>query len=291
MSAIDDEVRDYCARTLDTLAGRDTFDMMADFAREVPMRVMGLLLGIPEQDQPILRDYFLKNLHRDMSKPPDNAYLFEAFSSYIDWREEHPSDDLMTKLLFTEFEDQTGTTRRLTRAELLTYVNVVGAAGNDTTGLLIGWITKLLGDNPDQRRAIVRDPALIPNAVEEVLRFEPPSYAFGRYVAADADFHGETVPDGARLMCVPGAANRDERHFGADADTFDIHRKAERHISFGYGPHFCLGANLARLEGRVALEELLRRMPEWEVDVDHARLVHGGPTRGYEYLPITVGAA
>jgi cytochrome P450 len=149
----------------------------------------------------------------------------------------------------------------------------------------------LLADHPDQRAELVDDPSLIPNAIEEILRCANPAYAFGRTVAADAEFHGQVVPAGAILLCVPGAANLDERQFGPDAEAFDIHRKAERHISFGYGPHFCLGANLARLEGRVALEELLRRMPEWEVDVDHARLVHGGPTRGYEYLPITVGAA
>jgi cytochrome P450 len=290
ISRIDDDVRDFCARTLDALAGHDHFDMMAGFAREVPMRVMGLLLGIPEADQPVLRDYFLKNLHRDMSKPADNAYLYEAFTAYIDWREEHPSDDLMTQLLLTEFEDQTGATRRLTREELLTYVNLIGAAGNDTTGLLIGWIAKLLGDHPDQRRAVVQDPSLIPNAVEEVIRFEPPPYAFGRYVAEDADFHGQTVPKGSKLVCIPGAANRDERHFGPDAARFDVHRKAERHLSFGYGPHFCLGANLARLEGRIALEELVRRMPDWQI-TDGARLVRGGPTRGYEHLPVAVGAA
>jgi cytochrome P450 len=290
ISRIHEEVREYCRRTLDTLAGRDRFDMMADFAREVPMRVMGLLLGIPEDDQPILRDYFLKNLHRDMSTPADNAHLYQAFAEYIDWREEHPSEDLMTQLLFTEFEDQTGTVRRLTRDELLTYVNLIGAAGNDTTGLLIGWITKLLADHPDQRHQIQRDPDLIPNAVEEVVRFEPPPYVFGRFVAKDVEIHGETVPDGAKIVCIPGAANRDPNHFGPDAASFDIHRKTERHLSFGYGPHFCLGANLARLEGRIALEELLHRIPDWHVDGE-ARLVRGGPTRGYEYLPVAVGDA
>jgi cytochrome P450 len=253
------------------------------------MRVMGLLLGIPEVDQPVLRDYFLKNLHRDMSTPPDNDFLYEAFSAYIDWREEHPADDLMTQLLFTEFEDQSGTTRRLTREELLTYVNLVGAAGNDTTGLLIGWTTKLLSDHPDQRHELAQDPSLIPNAVEEIVRFEPPPYAFGRYVASDAEFHGQTVPQGSKLVCVPGAANRDHSQFGPDADRFDVRRTIERHISFGYGPHFCLGANLARLEARIALEEFMRQMPNWQVDDDNARLVHGGPTRGYEFLPLAVG--
>ena len=288
VSQIEDDVREFCARTLDALAGREQFDMVADFAREVPMRVMGLLLGIPEADQPMLRDHFVETMHRPKGAPADRTYVSGAFAEYIDWRQDHPSDDLMTRLLNTEFEDETGATRRLHREELLTYLNLIAAAGNDTTGLSIGWIAKLLSDHPDQRHELGEDPSLIPNTIDEVLRCEPPAYSFGRTVAADAEFHGETVPEGSILMCVSGAANRDERQFGADAEDFDIHRNIERHITFGYGAHFCLGANLARLEGRIALEELMRRMPNWQVDDDRARLVHGGPTRGYEFLPVTV---
>jgi cytochrome P450 len=283
---IEQDVRDFCARTVDTLVGREQFDMMADFAREIPMRVMGLLLGIPEADQPILRDHFLATMHRPMGTTPDRSAVSSAFNDYVDWRVDHPADDLMTSLLETEFEDETGTTRRLHRAELLTYLNLIAAAGNDTTGLLIGWTARVLSDNPEQRAELVEDPHLIPGAIEEVLRYENPAYAFGRTVEEDAVFHGQTVPAGSVLLCVGGAPNRDERQFGEDAERFDIHRKVERHISFGYGVHFCLGANLARLEARVALEELLRRTPNWQVVDEEARLVHGGPTRGYEYLPV-----
>jgi cytochrome P450 len=283
---IEDDVRDFCARTVETLVGREHFDMMADFAREIPMRVMGLLLGIPESDQPILRDHFLATMHRPMGTEPDRSVVSGAFNDYIDWRVEHPADDLMTSLLETEFEDETGTTRHLHREELLTYLNLIAAAGNDTTGLLIGWCARLLSDHPGQRAELVADPSLIPGAIEEVLRCENPAYAFGRTVTADSAFHGQTVPAGSILLCVGGAPNRDERQFGGDAEQFDIHRKVERHISFGYGAHFCLGANLARLEARVALEELLRRTPNWHVVEDEARLVRGGPTRGYEYLPV-----
>ena len=288
VSKLETEVREFCSKTVDDLVGRKSFDLVADLAREVPMRVMGLLLGIPESDQPMLRDHFIESMHRPKGTDPDRTYVNGAFSSYIDWREKHPADDLMTRLLLTEFEDETGTMRRLGRDELVTYINLIAAAGNDTTGLLIGWIGKLLSDHPDQRAAIAADFTLIPNAIEEVLRCEPPAYAFGRTVTADADFHGETVPEGAILMCIPGAANRDERQFGSDAEQFDIYRKAERHISFGYGIHFCLGANLARLEGRLVVEELMQRMPNWHVDEDNAQLVRGGPTRGYEQLPVIV---
>jgi cytochrome P450 len=288
VSQIEDDVREFCRKTLDSLAGRENFDMMTDFAREVPMRVMGLLLGIPESDQPMLRDHFVETMHRPMGTEVDRTSAEAAFSRYIDWREDHPSDDLMTRLLNTEFEDETGTTRRLHREELVTYINLIAAAGNDTTGLTIGWIGKLLSDHPEQRREIVADPSLIPNTLEEVLRCEPPAYSFGRTVAADVELHGQEVPEGSIVMCVAGAANRDERQFGPDAERFDIHRKIERHLTFGYGAHFCLGANLARLEGRIALEELIRRMPNWHVEEDGAQLVGGGPTRGYESLPVTV---
>jgi cytochrome P450 len=289
VSLLEDDVREFCARTLDALVGREHFDMMGDLAREVPMRVMGLLLGIPESDQPILRDHFLETMHRPKGAEADRTFVSGAFAAYLDYREDHPSDDLMTRLLLTEFEDETGSTRRLTREELVTYLNLIAAAGNDTTGLLIGWTAKLLSDHPDQRADIARDPSLIPNAIDEIVRCEPPAYSFGRYVASDAEFHGQTVPAGSILMCVSGAANQDDRVFGPDAERFDIHRKFQRHISFGYGPHFCIGANLARLEARIVLEELMQRTPSWQVDDDNARLVYGGPTRGYEYLPVTVG--
>jgi cytochrome P450 len=279
VNRIEDEIRAFCATTVD------------DLAREVPMRVMGLLLGIPEADQPMLRDHFIEALHADSREKPltGNAYASAAFSEYIDWREQHPSDDLMTELLVTEFEDETGATRRLRRDELLTYLNLIGAAGNDTTGLLIGWAGKVLSDHPDQRREVAADLSLVPSTVEEMNRLEPPAYAFGRYVVRPTEFHGTTVPEGASLLCLPGAANRDERQFGPDAESVDIHRHIERTLSFGYGPHFCLGANLARLEVRIVLEELLPRIPDWTVDQAAAEMVYGGSTRGYDALPVVVG--
>ena len=294
VNRIEADVRAFCAATVADLVERERFDWMADLAREVPMRVMGLLLGIPEADQPMLRDHFIEGNHPAPGSTPlaGNAQASAAFSDYIDWREEHPSeasDDLMTQLLYTEFEDETGVTRRLRRDELLTYLNLIGSAGNDTTGLLIGWAGKVLGDHPDQRRAVASDPTLIPSTVEEINRLEPPAYAFGRYVARDVEFHGQTVPEGASLICLPAAANRDERQFGPTAEDLDIRRRIERTLSFGYGPHFCLGANLARLEVRIVLEELLPRIPDWTVETDGAQMVYGGSTRGYESLPVVVG--
>ena len=148
----------------------------------------------------------------------------EAFAEYIDWRAEHPSDDLMTEMLNAEFEDETGVTRRLTREEILIYVNVIAGAGNETTTRLIGWAGKVLGDHPDQRRVLVEDRSLIPNAIEELLRYEPPAPHVARYVARDVEHYGRTVPEGSVMMLLVGAANRDDRRF-PDGDRFDVRRE------------------------------------------------------------------
>jgi cytochrome P450 len=191
----------------------------------------------------------------------------------------------MTELIHAEFEDENGVTRTLSRSEVLTYVNILAAAGNETTTRLIGWSGHLLGDHPDQRRDLVEDPSLIPNAIEEILRYEPPALQIGRYVARDVEHYGRVVPEGSAMLFLVAAANRDDRRF-ADGEVFDIHRTIRSHLSFGYGIHFCLGAALARLEGRIAVEEVLKRFPQWEVDRDHAKLATTTTVRGWEALPV-----
>ena len=162
-------------------------------------------------------------------------------------------------------------------------------AGNETTNRLIGWTGKLLGDHPDQRRALVANPSLIPNAVEEVLRYEPPGHQACRVVTRDVEYYGQTVPAGSPVMFVSAAANRDSSAFPPDGDAFDALRSHRvHHLSFGFGIHFCIGAALARLEGRIALEEVLRRFPDWEVDTDGARL-EPAVVRGWATLPVVPG--
>ena len=158
----------------------------------------------------------------------------------------------MTELLNVEFADETGTIRKLTREELLTYINVVAGAGNDTTTRLIGWAGKVLAEHPDQRRQLVENPTLIPRAVEELVRFEPPAPHVARYVTRDVTYYGQTVPEGVVMMMLIGAANRDHRQFGSDGDEFDVNREPALILGFSVGAHFCLGSSLARLEGRVA---------------------------------------
>jgi cytochrome P450 len=289
MNDIEPKVREFCARTLDPLVGSGRFDFVTDLGAIMPMRTIGFLLGIPEQDQEAIRDALDEGLRiTEDGEVPENEYLtsgFEMFAEYIEWRAEHPSDDLMTKLLNAEFEDETGTVRRLSRQEVLTYVGLIAGAGNETTTRLVGWSGKLLAEHPDQRRAIAEDRALIPKAIEEILRYEAPSPVQARTVARDAEYYGETVPEGTIMLLLNGSANRDDRHF-ADGDRFDIHRTIDHHLSFGYGLHFCLGAALARLEGRVALDEVLNRWPDWDVDWDNVKQAHTPTVRGWEQLPV-----
>ncbi len=289
MNALEPLIREFCARSLDPLVGAGGFDFIQDLGAQMPMRVIGMLLGIPEQDQEAIRDRADAELRTKPGKPmkysKDKFVTGEAFAEYIDWRAEHPSDDLMTELLHAEFEDETGATRRLTRDEALTYVNVVAGAGNETTTRLIGWAGRVLADHPDQRRELVEDRTLIPNAIEEILRYEPPAPHVARYVTRNVEHYGQTVPEGSVMILLVGAANRDDRRY-LEGDRFDIHRDVGQHLAFGYGIHFCLGAALARLEGRVALDEVLQRFPEWEVDRDNARLSPTSTVRGWETLPV-----
>ncbi len=291
VAELEPKIREFCATCLDPLVGADRFDFIADLGAQMPMRVIGMLLGIPENDQEAVRDHVDANLRTKEGEPmkvKENFITGEIFGDYIDWRAKHPSDDIMTELLNAEFEDETGTRRHLTRAELLTYLEVVAGAGNETTTRLIGWAGKVLGDHPDQRAQLVADPARIPNAIEELLRYEPPGPHVGRSIAReDVVVHGQKVPAGGIMLFLIGSANRDDRRY-PDGDRFDVSREVGRHLTFGNGIHLCLGAPLARLEGRVALEEVLTRFPAWEVDLDNARLSPTSTVRGWESLPAFV---
>jgi cytochrome P450 len=209
------------------------------------------------------------------------------FAEYIEWRAENPSDDLMTQLLNAEFEDEHGERRTLTREEVLTYTAVIAGAGNETTGRLIGWLAKVLAEHPDQRRAVVEDRSLIPNVIEETLRFEPTGHASARYVMQDVEYYGTTVPAGSAILLLVASGNRDPRRY-EQPDVYDVFRDDVQHLTFGYGVHFCLGANLARLEGRVALDELLNRWPEWDVDYDNIALAPTSTVRGWERMPLVL---
>jgi cytochrome P450 len=288
VNALEPKIREYCARALDPLMGGGKFDFVADLGAIMPMQVISALLGIPEDDQVMVREHTNATMRTEAGKPMEADSGFAAgdlFETYINWRVENPSDDIMTELLNAEFVDETGTTRKLTRLELLTYLNVVAGAGNETTTRLIGWAGKVLAEHPDQRRELVENPALIPQALEELLRFEPPAPHVARYVTRDVELYGQTVPEGSAMMMLIGAAVRDSRQFPPDGDVFDIHREVRQHLAFSVGTHYCLGSALARLEGRVALEEILKRFPEWDIDMAGASLSPTSTVRGWETMP------
>jgi cytochrome P450 len=292
LNDLEPKIREFCSRSLDPLAEKGGFDFIADLGAQMPMRTIGMLLGIPEQDQEAIRDRIDEGLRLTESTMPDfNAKFADGidaasgFEEYIEWRATHPSDDLMTDLLQAEFEDETGTVRRMTRQEVLSYVNLIAAAGNETTTRLIGWTGKVLADHPDQRRQLVEDRDLVPNAIEELLRYESPSPVQARYVTKDVEHYGQSVAAGSAILLLTASANRDERRF-PDADRFDIHRQIDHHLAFGYGIHFCLGSALARLEGRIALDEVLQRFPTWDVDWENAVQARTSTVRGWERLPV-----
>jgi cytochrome P450 len=292
VAELEPKIREFCAHSLDPLVGSGGFDFIADFGAQMPMRVISMLLGIPESDQEAVRDHADNSLRTKAGEPMQvtgNIVTGELFADYIDWRAEHPSDDIMTELLNVEFTDETGAVRRLTRGELLTYLEVLAGAGNETTTRLIGWTAKVLAEHPGQRADLVKDPSLVPNAIEEVLRFEGPAPHVGRYVAnQDLVVRDTKVPAGSVMLFLLGSANRDDRRF-PDGDSFDIHREVTRHLTFGNGIHLCMGSALARMEGVIALEELLLRFPEWDIDYSKAKLSPTSTVRGWETLPALIG--
>jgi cytochrome P450 len=288
IAELEPQMRAYCAASLDPLVGSGRIDFIADLGARMPMRVIGMLLGIPEADQEEIRDAIDAGLSLEGSAREEGPVDQTArFAKYVEWRRKNPSRDLMTELLNARFFDDEGIERTLRDDEVLGYVALLAGAGNETTTRLIGWTAYLLDRFPDQRRLLVEDRSWVANAIEEILRYEAPSPVQSRYVTRDVELHGRRVPEGSVLVLLTASANRDERKF-PDPDRFDVCRTIDHHLSFGYGLHFCLGAALARMEGRVALEEVLDRFPSWELDEAGAERAHTSTVRGYHRLPVRV---
>jgi cytochrome P450 len=254
--------------------------------------VISSLLGAPEEDQEQLRDWSDLALHRDpgetgLSQAALDASkdIFGYWQRQIDERRRRPGDDVMSDLAHADLEQHDGSTRKLSDGELHAFYGLISAAGNETVARFLGWAATLLARNPGERAKLVADPGLVPNAVEEILRYEAPSPVQGRWVTRDVELHGTVVPKDSKITLLTAAGNRDERKFD-DPDRLDVTRKIDQHLSLGFGIHFCLGASLARLEGRVALEETLRRFPTWGIDEDGLEMVHTSTVRGYAKVPL-----
>lgn len=287
---LEPRIRELCAEYLDPLRAESRFDFVADFARKLPMMVIGQLLGVPVEEQSWLQattDEFINSQETGAYNVEVLGQLFGYYQSLIEDRRVHPRDDMVSMLVTLKFTDENGTARNLDNRELLNFLLLLGGAGNETVTRFLGWAAKVLAENPSSRAELVADNSLIPAAVEEILRYEAPSPVQGRRVMADVEWYGQTVPAGSNILLLTAAAARDERVY-EDPDRFDIRRKSLPHLSFGKGLHFCLGATLARLEARVALEEVLARFPSWTVRLDEARMAHTSSVRGWASLPIDI---
>lgn len=293
IGSLERRIRELCAMYLDPFVGAPGMDFVRDFGARLPVMVISTLLGFPEQDHDQLREWSDEALHREEGQegPTAKAEEYKKLRTayildFIKQRRVDPRDDMISTLIGAALEEPDGTTRALTDLEIMAMIGLISAAGNETVARLLGWVSVVFSENPDQRKILVDDPSLIPNAVEEMLRFEAPSPIQGRYVTRDISLHGTKVPAGSKMALLTGAAGRDERKY-ADPDRFDVRRDFDRHVSLGYGVHYCLGAALARMEGRVAIGETLKRFPEWHVDRADVEFVATNTVRGPASSPIT----
>jgi cytochrome P450 len=294
MATLESGIRRLCVSLLQRQEEMDRFDFVQDFGARIPAAVIADLLGVPPSEQELVRTLIDQTFHLEPDVGMANEQAIEAlghlnayFSGQLIERKTQPREDLFTELIEGEIIDADGTARRLTLEEATSFALLLASAGTETVARLIGWAGLVLSDHADQRAELVADPDLIGAAVEELLRYEPPSPVQGRWTTRAVELHHVTIPADSKVLLLTGSAGRDERHF-ADPDRFDIHRTIDHHVSFGYGIHFCLGAALARLEGRVALEEVLRRFPAWTVDKGNAVALHTSTVRGYSKLPVLV---
>jgi cytochrome P450 len=290
VSELEPRIRAIAREHLAACAGRGGCDFIADFAGKLPMDVISELLGVSASDRPTLRAWADQVVHRDEGMrglPPAAAQaalrMLQYFTQMIADRRRKSRDDLTSALLAAEIEGD-----RLSDREIIGFLFLMIVAGNETTTKLLGNAVYWLSRNPEQREMVRRDPALIPLWVEETLRYDNSTQALARLVARDVELHGEKLRAGDKAVLLVGSANRDERAF-PDPDRFDLRRNTQRSLAFGQGTHFCLGASLARLEGRVALEEVERSLPGWEVEPSGSQRVHSVNVRGFAALPIRYG--
>lgn len=294
VAELEDEIRTRCVALLDPQQGNAGFDYVQDFGAKLPAYVIAALLGVPPSDREAVRHHIDQMFHIEPGVGMLNEVSAEAggwvaqyLEQLIDERRRQPRDDMLSDLGQAELTDREGVTRRLTSQESTEFGLLIIGAGTETVARLLGWAGLLLADHPDQRTDLADDPLLIPNAVEELLRYESPSPVQGRWLTEAVELHGQVIPADSKVLLLTGSAGRDDRVY-PDADRFDVRRTFKLHVAFGYGIHFCLGAALARMEGKVALEETLKRFREWTVDKDHAVPLHTSTVRGYKELPILI---
>jgi len=289
VAALEQSIRELSIAYLDPLVGAGRFDFVDELAGKVPMDVISEMLGVPRADRPELRRRADLLVHREEGHtgvPPEGVAAFAWIRSYframIAARRKQPGDDLLSVLLEIESDGE-----RLEENEILSFANLMIVAGNETTTKMLANAVYWLWRNPEQRALVREDPARIPDWVEETLRFDNSTQMLARRVTRDFELHGRTLRAGDRALLLVGSANRDERAFER-ASEYDLVRDTTQSLSFGRGVHFCLGAALARLEGRVVLEEWWKRFPDYEIEPAGAVRVHSINVRGFAALPVKV---
>ncbi len=292
VAALEPMVREVITSFLSPYDGADSFDAVQDFAGPFPVEVISRMLGVPVGERQQIRHWLDIGLHREPGQRDPTPEGMEAqmemwlyFSELTRAKREHPDDDMISRLTQVEVDRGDGTATRLDDEEIAGFAGLLGGAGAETVTKLVGNAVFLFHRHPDQYRALAEDASLVQGAVEEVLRYFPPSQYQGRFSVRDATYSGVTVPAGHPTILVTGSATRDERHY-EDPDRFDIRRQPGLALGFGYGVHSCLGAALARMESRIAIEELVRRWPSYEVDEGGLRRVQMSNVAGYSHVPV-----
>jgi cytochrome P450 len=272
-----------------------SFDAVQEFSALFPVEIISKMLGVPEADRQQVRHWIDRALTRapgDFRPSEDGTaaniesglYYYEL----VQKRRAEPQDDMISRLIEVEVERDEGGVAQLTDLEITGFLSLLGGAGAETVTKVVASALVLLAERPEQWRMLQQDRSLVPTAFEEVLRYEGPVGYLIRYSMREIEIHGQTIPKSVPVMLVTGAATRDERAF-ADPDVFDITRKPGGfNLGFGYGAHSCLGAALARMEGRIALELMLDRMPSFEVDRSALTRVNMTNVMGYSSVPVRV---
>jgi cytochrome P450 len=286
VAALEPLIRAYARRLLDELPRGEEVDLVARFTQPLPMYVMSELLGVPMEHRPTFRRWAEAVVHTNVgsSSAIETAQreLYAYFAGVVAERRRHPREDLMGILLSPTEEGDT-----LSEDEMLGFCFLLLLAGIETTTAALGNAAALLDRERGERKRLLDDPARIPDAVEEVLRYDSPVQGLTRTLTRDVELHGRRLAKGERVHMLFAAANRDERVF-AEPDRFDASRDPNPHLAFGFGVHFCLGASLARLELRIGLEELLARAPRYEVTDAQPERVRSDTNRLFVRLPVAL---
>ncbi len=287
VAQLEPSIRALAENYLTPFEGRRDMDVVGDFAARLPMDVVSELLDVPSADRDELRTAADAMLHReegmqDVTEEGVRGFLRlrEYFTELINRRRKQPGSDLISALFEAEIDGE-----QLTDNEVVAFCNLMIVAGNETTTKLIANCVYWLSQSSDQRVLVAQDPSLIPDWVEETLRYDNSTQIMARSTTRNLRFSEGEIPAGSRVLLLIGSANRDPAVFD-EPDRFDVRRQQRDMLSFGHGAHFCLGASLARLEARVSLEELWRRFPDFEVDTENAARVHSVNVRGFSSLPL-----